>query len=108
MISLVVALLLPVAADNSAKVSRDVYSKCIKEFVRTSAEKKLDAPGFAAAFNGVCRDQEAAFKKAMVTSEVALGIKRAISEKGVADEVNDYRAMAKEDFEAQLASAPKP
>jgi hypothetical protein len=107
MISVVVALLLPIAADNPAK-SRDAYARCLKDFVRTSVEKKMDAAGFTAALNGACRDKEALFKNVMVSSEVAIGIKRAVSEKGVSDEINDYRSMAKEDFEAALASAPKP
>jgi hypothetical protein len=107
MISVVVALLLPIAAESPSK-SREAYARCLKEFVRTSAEKKMDAAGFTAALSGACRDKEALFKNVMVSSEVGLGIKRAVAEKGISDEINDYRSMAKEDFEAELASASKP
>jgi hypothetical protein len=44
----------------------------------------------------------------MISSEVAMGIKRTVSEKGMADEIADYRNTAKEDFQAALADAPKP
>lgn len=107
MISVVVALLLPVAADSPSK-SRDAYARCLKEFVKTSAEKKLDSGAFAAALGGACKDKEALFKNVMVSSEVAMGIKRAVAEKGISDEINDYQSMAKEDYEAELASIPKP
>jgi hypothetical protein len=107
MISVFIALLLPIAAETPSK-SRDAYARCLKDFVKASAEKKMDAPTFTAALSGACKDKEILFKNVMVSSEVALGIKRPVAEKGISEEINDYRSMAKEDFEAELASVQKP
>ena len=109
MISSAIAMLLVVAAPgNPAAQSREGYARCLKELVRSSVEKKIDASAFDAALAAACRDKEAAFKAAMVGSDVAMGIKRAVAEQGIQSEITDYRSMAKEDFKAELASAPKP
>ena len=103
------AMLLVLAAPgNPAAQSREGYARCLKDLVRSSLEKKLDAAGFETALSAACRDKEAAFKAAMVSSEVALGVKRAVAEQGIQSEITDYRSNAKEDFEAELSSAPKP
>jgi hypothetical protein len=108
MISSAIAMLLLVAAPgNPASQSRDGYANCLRELVRTSAEKKLDASAFDAALGSACRDKEASFKNAMVESEVKVGIKRAVAEQGIQQEIADYRVMAKEEFQAELASPPK-
>lgn len=108
MISAAVTMLLIFAAPDTPAKSRDAYARCLKDLARTSLEKKLDAAGFDAALAAACRDKEASFKATLVSSEVAMGIKRAVSEKGIQEEISTYRAMAKEDYRAELASAPKP
>ena len=109
MISSAIAILLIFAAPgNSASMSRQGYAKCLQDFARTSAAKKMDVSAFETALAAVCRDKEALFKTTMVDSEVKLGIKRAVAEKGMQQEIADYRLMAKEEFQAELASAPKP
>ena len=47
-----------------------------------------------------CKDKEAALKSALIAADLALGLKRAASEKSAAEQLADYRIMAKEDFEA--------
>ena len=109
MISSAIAMLLVFAAPgNPASQSREGYARCLKEFVRSSVEKKMDKASFESAFAAACRDKEAAFKAAMVSSEVSMGIKRAVAEQGIQAEITDYRSMAKEDFQTELASAPTP
>ena len=108
MISSAIAMLLLAApAGNPASQSRDGYAKCLQAFVRSSAEKKMEPSAFEAALAAACRDKEALFKNSMVDSEVKVGIKRAVAEQGVQQEIADYRATAKEDYQAELASAPK-
>ena len=108
MISSALTAMLLLAAPNATAQAREGYARCIKQVVADAAEKKMDAAAFDAALASACRDKEAAFRNATVTSEVAMGIKRAVSEKGISDEIADYRSMAKEDLgEALKASAPK-
>jgi hypothetical protein len=107
MISVALAALL-LAPSSAPAQSREAYARCLKELVRTSSEKKMEAAAFEAALAAACRDKEALFKNAMISSEVGLGVKRAVAEKGIAEEIADYRSMAKEDYQATLASAPAP
>ena len=92
----------PPPPQNAAAQGRESYARCLKDFVRASAEKKMDGPAFDAALAAACRDKETLFKNAMISSEVAMGVKRAVSEKGVLEEISTYRSMAKEDFQAEL------
>ena len=102
------ATMLLAAAPNVTAQAREGYARCIKQVVAEAVEKKMDVAAFDAAVASTCKDKEAAFRNAMVASEVAMGIKRAVSEKGVSEEIADYRSMAKEDLgEALKASAPK-
>jgi hypothetical protein len=107
MMSSALVTMLLVAANPTAQ-ARESYARCLKDFVREGVEKKLEAAAFESAFAAACRDKEAAFKNARVTADVAMGIKRAAAEKGLAEEITDYRSMAKEDFvDAIKASAPQ-
>ena len=106
--ALAILLLVVAAGKNPAAQSREGYASCLKNFVRASAEKKMDASAFEAALAAACRDKEALFKNTMVSSEVALGVKRAVAEKGIQEEISDYRSSAKEDFQAELTLASSP
>ena len=107
MISYAIATMMLVAAPNTGPV-RENYARCLKDFVRDGVDKKMDAAAFASAFEAACRDKEASFKNAQISADVAMGLKRPASEKAIGAEIADYRAMAKEDFEAAIkASAPK-
>jgi hypothetical protein len=108
MISSALAMLLAVAAPSATAQNREGFARCLKELVSSSIEKKVDAAGFTAALTGGCRDKEAAFKAALISSDLATGIKRAASEKAASEQIADYRLMAKEDFEAAAKPANTP
>lgn len=106
MISIALASMLAVAASPSSD-SREGYARCLKDFMRTSLEQKMEPFAFDAAVANACRDKQLLFKTALVNADVAMGMKRAVSEKAIGEQIADYVAMAKEDFRAELASAPK-
>ncbi len=108
MISSALAMLLYVAAPNATAESREAFARCLKDVVRTSLEEKKDAATFQAALASACKDKEVMLKSALVSSDVAMGLKRAASEKASAEQIADYRVMAKEDFEAAIAEASTP
>jgi hypothetical protein len=108
MISAAVAMLLLGAAPEPPAKSREAYARCLKDLARTSLEKKMDAAAFEAALAGACRDKEALFKTSLISSEVAMGVKRAVAEKGIQEEIASYRSETKEGYQAELASAPQP
>ncbi len=102
------SLLLTAALPDQTAAAREAYARCLKEFVRAGVDKKMDGPAFEAALASACRDKEALFKTTLISADTAMGIKRAASEKASLEQISDYRLMAKEDFQAELASAPKP
>ena len=108
MISAAVAMLLLGAAAEPPAKSREAYARCLKDLARTSLEKKMDAAAFDTALAAACRDKEALFKTSLVGSEVAMGVKRAVAERGIQEEIASYRTEAKEGYRAELASAPQP
>lgn len=108
MISSALATLVLLAAPAGTAQARESYARCLKDLVRTSVEQKVDTAAFETALATGCKDKEAAFKNANIAADVALGLKRTASEKAMAEEIADYRAMAKEDHQDALkASAPQ-
>jgi hypothetical protein len=108
MISLSFAML--VAAQGGLSDSREAYARCLKDFSRNAIEQKTEPAAFETALAAACKDKEALLKSALLQSDRAMGVKAAASEKGAAEQLADYRAMAKEDyaFEWEAAAKPKP
>ncbi len=106
MLSPALATMLLLAA-NPAAQAREGYARCLKEFVRTGVEKKIEAAAFETELKSACLDKEAVFKNARLSADGAVGIKRAESQNALAEEIADYRNMAKEDFVAAV-STPAP
>ena len=107
MISIALASMLAAAAASPSSEGREGYARCLKEFMRASLEQKMEPAAFDAAVANACRDKQLLFKSALVNADVAMGIKRAASEKAIGEQIADYISMAKEDYRAELASAPK-
>lgn len=107
MLSPALATMLLLAADPAVQ-AREGYALCLKEFVRSGVEKKIEAAAFDSALKSACLDKEALFKNARMSADGAVGIKRAESQSALAEEITDYRNMAREDFvEGLKASAPQ-
>lgn len=107
MISIALALTLAAAGGSPSSESREGYARCLKDFMKASLEQKMEPAAFDAAVATACRDKQALFKTALVNADLALGMKRAASEKAIGEQIADYIAMAKEDYRAELASAVK-
>jgi hypothetical protein len=107
MISLSLALLLAAAPDATSQ-NREAYARCLKDFMRASLEQKMEPAAFDTAIVSACKDKEAPLKAALLNADLAMGLKRAASEKSTSEQIADYLSMAKEDYRADLASAPKP
>jgi hypothetical protein len=100
--SLLALAILLAAADPG--VPRKAFSTCLREFVTTSAEKKLPTDQFDSQISTACASQEQDFRKTVIASDVSRGISRKTSEQGVSDEIADYLTTAKENYRSALAS----
>ena len=108
MISLALATMLMTAAPGAPTQSREGYARCLKDFIQTSLQQKMEPTAFDAAISSACQDKQALFKSAMVASQMAEGMKRPASEKAIGEEIADYLSMAKEDYRAELAAIKTP
>jgi len=100
MVEYTLALLLVAAAPNATSENREAFARCLKDHVRTSLEQKVSAQTFGSSLAAACKDKEVALRSALIAADLALGLKRAASEKSAGEQLADYRIMAKEDFEA--------
>ncbi|MDP8912855.1 MAG: hypothetical protein M3N39_04675 [Pseudomonadota bacterium] len=100
MVEYTIAMLMVAAAPNATAESREAFARCLKDHVRASLEQKASAETFGSSLAAACKDKEAALRNALIAADLALGLKRAASEKSAAEQLADYRIMAKEDFEA--------
>ena len=87
---------------SAASQPRQAFSECLIKYVRASAEKKLAADQFDASLATACSTEEEAFRKSVITSDVARGISRKTSEQGVAEEISDYMTDAKERYRGEI------
>ena len=109
MISSALVALLIVAAPDPTAQNRETYARCLKDFMRASHEQKMEPAAFDAALASACKDKEALLKTALTKADLAMGIKRAVSEKSTSEQIADYLAMAKDDYRADFeAEKPKP
>jgi hypothetical protein len=100
MVEFTIAMLLIAAAPGATSENREAFARCLKDHVRTSVEQKATAEVFGSSLASACKDKELALRNALIAADIAMGMKRAASEKSAAEQVADYRIMAKEDFEA--------
>lgn len=108
MISTALALMLLYAAPGATSESREAYARCLKDFVRNSAEQKMEPAVFDTAISTACKDKEALLKSALTAADLAMGLKRAASEKSTSEQIADYLSMAKEDYKADFEASSKP
>ena len=105
MISSLLAIALLLLAPQDVASLRKTFAFCLVNYARSSAEKKMTPEQFDASLATACANEEQAFRKGVVTSDLSRGISRKTSEQGVADEIADYMADAKERFRDSLAAA---
>ena len=100
MVEFTIAMFMVAAASNSTADSREAFARCLKDHVRTSLEQKIAADAFGTSLAAACKDKEQTLRSALIAADLAMGLKRAASEKSAGEQISDYRIMAKEDFEA--------
>ncbi len=108
MTSTVLAMLLLYAAPNATSESREAYARCLKDFVRKSAEAKMEPAAFNSAIATACKDKEALLKTALNRDNAATGMKAAAADKNSSEQIADYLSMAKEDYRYGFEDAAKP
>jgi hypothetical protein len=110
MITLAISAVLAAAAAQPDPVipARKAYSACLNKVTAEHLDKKTEPAAFDGALQPACAREEAALKTALVASDVARGFPRKDAEDGAALQVEDYLAVAKEDYRGYLESGSRP
>ncbi|HEX8481073.1 MAG TPA: hypothetical protein VF650_04140 [Allosphingosinicella sp.] len=107
MISQVLLIALMASAQGNLASARTSYSKCLGGFTRAQVKEGVDAAGFEAKLATACKSEEAAFRSASVSTDMAAKIARATAEKNATEEIGYIHENAIETFKASLPDAPK-
>jgi hypothetical protein len=108
MISQVLLIALLASAQGNLASARTAYSKCLGGFARAQVKEGADEAAFQAKLATACKAEEAAFRSASISTDVAAKIARATAERNATEEIGYIHENAVETFKASLpAEAPK-
>jgi hypothetical protein len=100
MFTVVLASMMILAAGSADKIAgpRDTYSKCIKAFLTSNAEKKVEQSALETALATACAAEEASFRNAIIAQQLSMKAPRKDAEQAATDWVTDLKANAKETY----------
>lgn len=99
MIVLAAALMMAAPAPPAPPAAeRRAYGSCLAKFRTAKVNDKLGADAYKKAAQTACAPQEAAFRAAWISYDVAMRTKRADAEENAAQQVEDYLQNSTEDY----------
>ncbi|HET9640610.1 MAG TPA: hypothetical protein VFP12_15530 [Allosphingosinicella sp.] len=108
MISQVLLIALMASAQGNLASARTSYSKCLGGFARAQVKEGADEAAFQAKLATACKAEEAAFRAASISTDVAAKIARATAERNATEEIGYIHENAVETFKASMETpAPK-
>jgi hypothetical protein len=111
MIVLAAAMLMAgnAAAPAAPSQERRAFGQCLAKFVHDKLETKMDAAAFKTAAKAACATQQAAFRTAWVTYDVAMRSKRSDAEENADSQIEDYLQNSADSYaDTTNPAAPKP
>ncbi|WP_158703041.1 hypothetical protein [Allosphingosinicella vermicomposti] len=88
--------------------ARKAFAQCLTKVTRDHLAKKDEPEAFDAAVKPACATEEAALRTALINSDLARGFKRADAEEGANLQIEDYLAVAMEDYRGFRESGTQP
>lgn len=100
MFSIVLVSMMMSAAAPADPVSapRSAYSACLKKFLTSNAEKRVEPATFDTAFTSACTAEEASFKSAIVAQQKSMKASAKDAEQAATDWITDLKSNAKETY----------
>jgi hypothetical protein len=109
MIVLAAAMLMAGNAPVAPSQERRALGACLTKFVHDKLADKMDATAFKAAAKAACAAQQAAFRTAWVSYDVAMKSSRTDAEENADSQIEDYLQNSGESYaDATTSAAPKP
>lgn len=106
MISQVLLGVLALAAQGNLATARTTYSRCLGSFTRAQVKERIDEAAFNAKLATACKAEEAAFRSASISTDVAAKISRATAERNADEEIGYIHENAVETFKDSLPQKP--
>lgn len=87
---------------------RATYAVCLRKFMIESLDRKMEKATFRTALPTKCKDEETAFRNAILTQDKADGYKPADAQKDADDQIADYRDQFQSSYSDYLDTNTRP
>ena len=102
------ALFLAAAQSDAVIPARKAYAACLNKVTIEHLEKKSDPSTFDGAIQDACAREGTTLRNALIASDMGRGFKRPDAEEGATLQIEDYLAVAKDDYRGYKDSNTKP
>jgi len=109
MLSSVLALTLGAAAiQGDPNATRTAYSTCLRAYMRTSLEQRMEPAAFETGMNSQCTSEAGAYRAALVARDARTGGSRARAEEDAQMTIDDAKANTLEYYRDYHSSNTMP
>jgi hypothetical protein len=108
MISHVLLFVLLAAGPASINQARQSFSGCLGSLLKTNLKERVEPATFDTTVASSCKAEEAAFRTAVVSTDVAAGTSRATAEQGAAFEITDIVDNTKQRYKDYVETNTEP
>lgn len=95
----------PVANLNQA---RQTYSGCLSTLLKSNLKERVAPDAFETTLSSACKAEEATFRSASISTDVAIGIKRADAEQNATLEITDIVDNTKQRYKDYVETNTEP
>lgn len=103
MIPFVLAVSMMATAQMPAAAQRQQFANCLRQFVNSKVQERMEASAFTAAFAAACQEQETAYRSAYLVAAARVGDSRTRAQQDANLEVEDLRSNFRQLFESSQA-----
>jgi hypothetical protein len=108
MVSHVLLIALLAAAQGGLAPARTTYTRCLGNMLRADLKERTKAEDFEAKLANACKGEEAAFRSASISTDLAAKISRPAAEQNAADEIGYIRENTVEKYKDYIESNTQP
>ena len=88
--------------------ARQSYSGCLGTLLKTNLKERVAPDAFETTLASACKTEEAAFRNAVVSLDVATGTSRTTAEQGATFEITDIVENTKERYKGYVETNTEP
>jgi hypothetical protein len=93
---------------NNLNQARQTYSGCLGSLLKSNLKERVAPDAFEATVSTSCKAEEATFRNASVSTDVAMGIKRTDAEQNAVLEITDIVDNTKQRYKDYVETNTEP